>query len=529
MEGRSRILAADDDEGVLGFLAETLEESGNEVLLARDGGEALEIFLAERPPLVLIDLRMPKMDGLKLMKTIKEIEPLTEILILTAYADIDSAVEAVRQGAFDYLSKPFDLERLGHRVAQALEHRRIVVERQTLLRELKEGVFGAATPQESVRRLRGVFEGSDDPLVIVDRALTVVAANPAVHGLAGIPAGDLVGRTCYRGLWGREDPCQACPVVAAFTTGGPASSSTELEKPGAGFRTFEIHAYPLPSPGAPVQEVVEHIRDVTEHQRAEEARLALRAQRVVDDAMRMVGKLLSKTAHDLINVFTVIKGRAHFLLEAIPVGDPRRSDVARIAETVGRGTGLVDEFRAFSVPMGVSAVNLGDLVEALVPTLHRLLGDRIDLQIRTVPSLWRVEADPAEMEQVILTLVADAGDAIALADADRGVVTIRTANAEIEEPSDSSRVEDPPSDQNAVRSGQYVLVAISGTTRGMAAAARRRIVEAPEAPRAVPKPSGLRSPMVSWIVERHNGYWVNESGLRQGPSFEIYLPRAAEK
>lgn len=121
MGGSGKILVVDDDREVLDVIAEFLLAQGKEVLLADEGAGALQIFRQERPPVAVIDYRMPKMDGLTLMKAIKSVSPQTEILIVTGEADLRSVTEAVRQGAFDYLQKPLDLEMLGRRVDQALD------------------------------------------------------------------------------------------------------------------------------------------------------------------------------------------------------------------------------------------------------------------------------------------------------------------------------------------------------------------------------------------------------------------------
>ena len=153
--GSQKILVVDDDQQILNLVARSLQELGCEILLAHDGHEGLQRFLEERPPLVVSDLLMPKIDGLTLMKAIKEASPTTEVLIVTAHADLSSAIEAVRQGAFDYLTKPFDVETLRLRVNRALERHRLVSEKETLLKELEARVQArTAALVESQRQLR---------------------------------------------------------------------------------------------------------------------------------------------------------------------------------------------------------------------------------------------------------------------------------------------------------------------------------------------------------------------------------------
>jgi len=185
MGENKKVLVVDDDPEILNMIAEALPQAGCEVLVAHDGREALELFRVERPPLVVADLKMPKLDGVALMKAIKDTSPRTEILIVTAHADLASAIEAIRQGAFDYVQKPFDFNVLLGRVSQALERHRLVSEKEVLLEELEQRVQArTAALLESQRRLRAVFNGIRDCLVILDQTFKILASNETT-GLSG--------------------------------------------------------------------------------------------------------------------------------------------------------------------------------------------------------------------------------------------------------------------------------------------------------------------------------------------------------
>lgn len=101
-----RILIADDEEGIREFLGESLEKEGHEIVLAADGAEALALARAEPFDVVLTDLKMPKLDGMSLVRTLRVEQPDVEIIVLTAFGDVATAVEAMKLGVFDYLQKP---------------------------------------------------------------------------------------------------------------------------------------------------------------------------------------------------------------------------------------------------------------------------------------------------------------------------------------------------------------------------------------------------------------------------------------
>jgi DNA-binding NtrC family response regulator len=102
----TRILVADDEEGIREFLAESLEKDGHEIALATNGAEALALARAEPFDVILTDLKMPKLDGMSLVRTLRTEQPDVEIVVLTAFGDVATAVEAMKLGVFDYLQKP---------------------------------------------------------------------------------------------------------------------------------------------------------------------------------------------------------------------------------------------------------------------------------------------------------------------------------------------------------------------------------------------------------------------------------------
>ncbi len=104
----TRILAVDDREGIRLFVAAALSASGHEVETARDGDEALQQLKKKPFDLLITDLKMPKMDGMDLLRAVRGEFPALPVIVLTAFGSIDSAVEAMKLGAFDYLTKPLD-------------------------------------------------------------------------------------------------------------------------------------------------------------------------------------------------------------------------------------------------------------------------------------------------------------------------------------------------------------------------------------------------------------------------------------
>jgi len=156
---RHRVLLVDDDPNILTTLGMRLEAMGYEVATAADGAAAVAAA-ATAPDLVLLDLRLPKMDGLEVLARIKEDRPETEVILLTAQGSVETAVAAMRAGAYDYLEKPIDSQRLKVVLEQALDrsgYRREVGRLRTTLQEM--GRFGHLVGQaEPMRQLYGLID-----------------------------------------------------------------------------------------------------------------------------------------------------------------------------------------------------------------------------------------------------------------------------------------------------------------------------------------------------------------------------------
>ncbi|MBI3896239.1 MAG: sigma-54-dependent Fis family transcriptional regulator [Acidobacteria bacterium] len=141
------LLAIDDDPGSLDFIRDALTQEGVEILTASDPQRGLDLIARLHPQIVLLDLRMPQMNGMELLERIMEADPGTDVILMTAHQSIESAVEAIQKGAFDYLTKPLSLERLrglvGKLVADARErHRALQLDRQLLDAYQFEGMVG---------------------------------------------------------------------------------------------------------------------------------------------------------------------------------------------------------------------------------------------------------------------------------------------------------------------------------------------------------------------------------------------------
>ncbi|NOY63959.1 MAG: sigma-54-dependent Fis family transcriptional regulator [Nitrospirae bacterium] len=139
-----RILVVEDKKSMAQMLRTTLESEGYECLLAFNGKEALRIISREQPDLIITDLKLPDTDGLTILKELRQQEQDTPVIIMTAFGTIEIAVEAIKEGAFDFVPKPFDMDHLLLIIKRALDTRRLYRE-NLLLRE--EMAFHKGMPE----------------------------------------------------------------------------------------------------------------------------------------------------------------------------------------------------------------------------------------------------------------------------------------------------------------------------------------------------------------------------------------------
>jgi len=177
MKKTSKVLVVDDEAVVRESLRDWLSDVGHQVLIAENGPKALEIMQEENPGIIFTDLVMPGMDGIELLKRAKEICPSTEVVIITAYGSIPTAIAATREGAYDYIEKPFSPEKAELLIEKVAEHQRLIEEntslRQKLARRYRpESIIAKSAKMQEVIGLIKVAAKTNAPILITGESGT---------------------------------------------------------------------------------------------------------------------------------------------------------------------------------------------------------------------------------------------------------------------------------------------------------------------------------------------------------------------
>ncbi len=176
---KARILVVDDEASARSGLEKLLKQSGYDVATAADGVAALDVAAERAPDVVVTDLKMPNMDGMTLLSKLREQDAELPVIVTTAFGDVNAAVDAMRKGAADFITKPIDFDVLSLAIERSLEQRAIRVESENLKRQIRErdgeglqGLLGTSPVMQKVYRVARQVAGSKATVLITGESGT---------------------------------------------------------------------------------------------------------------------------------------------------------------------------------------------------------------------------------------------------------------------------------------------------------------------------------------------------------------------
>ncbi|MGA8181274.1 MAG: response regulator [Desulfobacterales bacterium] len=180
------VLVVDDEQDIRDASERILNRAGFQVLKASGGGESLQVLEKERIDIVLLDLKMPGMDGLEVLRGIRELSETIQVIVITGYATVETAIEAMKKGAYDFIPKPFEPDQLRIIVNRAWEKICLIREARRLELERSRTLYDLDTEKS---RIRTIIESFPSGVVVTDPKGHVVLMNPAFKKLIGHDAG----------------------------------------------------------------------------------------------------------------------------------------------------------------------------------------------------------------------------------------------------------------------------------------------------------------------------------------------------
>jgi UDP-3-O-[3-hydroxymyristoyl] N-acetylglucosamine deacetylase len=222
MTSKARILIVDDQEKILSSLSEVLKDEGHEVILARDGQEALHIVQSDSPHVVFLDIWIPGIDGMQTLKAIKRIDPDCSVVMMSGHGTIETAVKAIKLGALDYLEKPLNLEDVLHIVDRVVAGTSGLPEPLVPSKTSAEEPIGGSERSQGLRRAIERAAKDRGPLWLTgDEGTGKEFVARVIHHKAGMDRNTLVKARCTDlTLENFNDEFFGSPAGADGTRGG---------------------------------------------------------------------------------------------------------------------------------------------------------------------------------------------------------------------------------------------------------------------------------------------------------------------
>lgn len=495
-----RVLIVDDDTGLRDNLTDILRDEGYYPFSAASCSEALTLVQEQKPGAALLDLKLPDRPGTALLADLKQDYPDCICIIITAYADLDSALTALEQGAFQYLQKPvrpLELLRVLDRVFDTI---RLRDEKRSAEQRLKE----------SEEQFREMAELLPETIYEMDSRLRLIFVNRGGFEQFGYALEDFDKGLNALDMLIPEDRERALEAMGRIQRGekGWLNEYTALRKDGTTFPVL-IRSNPIMRDGSPAG-IRGLIIDISDKKRLETQ--LLQAQK-----MKAIGTLAGGIAHDFNNILMGVQGRTSLMLADTPADHPHHEHLTSIEEYVKSASELTKQLLGFAKggKYQVKTVDLNKLVIEC-STLFGRTKKEIRIHRKLPGGLWTVEADRAQIEQVLLNLFVNAWQAMP----GGGDLFLQTENVCLTEQGVA------PHD---VKGGEYVRISVADTGTGMDEVTQNRIFDPFFTTKEMGRGTGLGLASAYGILRNHGGFIEVSSGPGKGSTFQIYLPASKKE
>jgi PAS domain S-box-containing protein len=485
----SRILIVDDEQPIRTACAKILSEDGAWTETAEDGRAGLEKARKTPFDLALVDLKMPQMDGMELLAHLTQLDPEIIKIVITGYATLETAIEAVQKGAYDYIPKPFTPGELRTRVDRGLEKRSLLLEAKRLREERERNLLELANEKS---RTQTIIHCMGDGLLVTNRDEQVVFCNPSGRRLLGVKRPIQVGEPIANMA---KHPELISLVQAAMNLKeGQEMASKELVARVPNDPVLMANCAPVKDEKGQMIGVVTVLRDITELKELDKAK----------------STFVSMVAHELRAPLAAIEGYLDVILEGVGGNDPQK--IHRILERSRERTrgllALINDLLAISrmqagrlakekekLQLGILLKEVGELMKG------EALEKKVTIEIGVPDELPPVRANREDITRVFTNLLDNAikynrqgGRVFLRAGADDAFVRVEVQDTGIGIPKkDVGHLFD---EFYRVKSKETRV--ITGTGLGLSIAKK--------------------------IIEGHNGHIEVESKLHQGSTFRVLLP-----
>ncbi|MDD4557356.1 MAG: response regulator [bacterium] len=508
MSSRATILVVDDEFGPREAFRMLFKDCYR-VITVGSGKEAMAIIDSEgdKIDLILLDIRMPEDDGITVLQEIKSRNPEIEVAMVTAYASVETARDALKYGAIDYLIKPFDRIDAEEIVKRGIMRRREQRESKVALQRLQlvnNALLGNAE-QACYEDIRA------DAVITADTTGRIIMMNKVAEELSGWSLEDAVGReidevfNIVSGKTGRR--CRGIfeKILRAGCIVGLTSLTVLISKDGSR-RTIADSGTTVCGKDGAIIGVVIVFRDITE-------KIIMEDELIKARKLESLGILAGGIAHDFNNILMAVLGNISLTRREVTADTGLYAKLFEAEKAVIRAKELTQQLLTFAKG-GTPIKSMASIKELITDSADfALRGSNVSCNYDVAEDLWPIEADEGQISQVISNLVINADQAMP----EGGVIRITATNISI----DPSRID------GVVVEGKYIKISISDSGVGMPREHLQRIFDPYFTTRK--SGSGLGLAIVYSIVKKHGGLITVESEHGKGTAFHIYLPASQKE
>jgi PAS domain S-box-containing protein len=506
-----RVLVIDDEEGIRKVISIALEDAGYRVSTAPEGETGLKVCRELDPQIVVTDVRMPGLDGIEVLTRVREEDPKREVIVITAFGDMDLAVRALQLNASDFILKPLHSDALLvalERAKTRYRNRKALDDYTTLLEER-----WMDTAEELARTFdfqKNLIESSIDGILGCDRSGKVVTYNRSMEKMLGFPKKEVLGKMSLDRFF-PEDSLAAFKEALSSEHYGGMNRLTLFE---SYLLSKTVEKVPVQLSATVLLEdgeeigIVGFFKDLREIRQLEQ-QFADQARLLHQDRMMSLGRLAASVVHEINNPLSGILNYVRLMIKIVGRGTLSPDQMEKfqqyltlVESETDRCSRIVSNLLAFSRKSGmnVAEVDLNELVQkCTLLTQHRMALQKIRLQARMDPATPKIMGEFNQIQQCVVNLIFNAIDAMP----DGGRLTLETV----------------------LNSEKGVAeIRVTDTGRGIPMDILPHIFEPFFTTKTEGKGLGLGLSTVYGIVERHKGTITAESEPGKGALFVIRLP-----
>jgi signal transduction histidine kinase/ActR/RegA family two-component response regulator len=527
----ARILVVDDEAGIRDMLNYELSSHSYQVVTAVNGEDALEKIRAQKFHLVISDVKMPRMNGMDMLDAIKKLDPDVEVIMSTGFGTIETAVNAMKKGAYDFIQKPFNLDEILLLIEKALEKNELKIllgvyeTSKAVLASLKLDELLPVMAELSLRTLKAddasiLLASPDGCLQFAASAglsaqtdarkkscLTLgerVAGEVARNGAPAMIQGPLAGDARFKDIPGLREIRSS--IVYPLSLGGKVLGVLNVNRTA---KEEPFNAADLRHATIFCSQISQAINNAALYRELEQKIAALhemQAQLVQSEKMAAIGQLSAGIAHEINNPLSGIMGFAEMLLKSEGLGPQQREDVETILQQSARCGKIVKNLLQFSrLKKGAeTAVELPAVLDAALQLagfdLRRAL---VEVTRDLPPDLPAVSGDASQLQQVFLNLIVNAGHALEGKTGGKLIIS-------------------------AAAAGGAVTLRFQDNGCGIPAENLTRVFDPFFTSKPAGKGTGLGLSMSFGILQQHRGSIRVESEEGKGAAFIITLPVRGE-